>query len=157
MVALVGRVIFMCGPAGSGKSTVAREYERQGMARLSFDQEAWSRGITTMPLPPEVHRDIEHVLRARLVDLVRAGSDVVLDFSFWSRHMRDEYREILRPFGVVPETVYLATDRATALQRIGARAVRNGDDFKISTELAAFYFDHFEVPAAAEGPLTVMT
>src|SRR5262252_3987189 len=113
----MGRVIFMCGPAGSGKSTVARRYERQGMARLSFDQEAWSRGITAMPLPP----------------------DVVLDFSFWSRHMRDEYRELLRPFGVVPETVYLATDRATVLQRIGARAARDGDDFNLSTELAAFY------------------
>jgi predicted kinase len=152
----MGRVIFMCGPAGSGKSTIARQYERQGMTRLSFDQEAWTRGITTMPLPEDVRRDIEGVLRARLVGLVRTGSDVVLDFSFWSRRMRDEYRELLRPFGVVPETVYLATDRATALQRIAARAARDGDDFQVSTELAAAYFDHLEVPTAAEGPLTVL-
>jgi hypothetical protein len=61
---LVGRVIFMRGPAGSGKSTVARQVEEQGMACLSFDQEAWSRGITTMPLPDDAHRGIEHVLRA---------------------------------------------------------------------------------------------
>ena len=153
----MGRVIFMCGPAGSGKSTVARQYEQQGMTRLSFDQEAWSRGITTMPLEPDLHREIEKVLRGRLLDLVRAGSDVVLDFSFWSRDTRDEYRELLRPFGIVPETVYLATDRATVLERIGARAARDGDDFAISTELAAFYFDHFEVPTAAEGPLTVIS
>jgi predicted kinase len=152
----MGRVIFMCGPAGSGKSTVARRYERQGMTRLSFDQEAWSRGITAMPLPEDVHRDIERELRARLVDLVRAGADVVLDFSFWSRRTRDEYRELLRPLGVVPETVYLATERATVLQRISSRAARDGDDYAISEELAAFYFDHFEVPTAAEGPLTVM-
>src|ERR1700722_15225513 len=156
IVTLVGRVILMCGPAGSGKSTVARQYERQGITRLSFDQEAWSRGITAMPLPEDVHRDIEAVLRARLADLVRAGSGVVLDFSFWSRRMRDEYREFLRPFGVVPETVYLATDRATVLQRIAARAAQGGDDFKLSTELAATYFDRFEVPTAAEGPLTIM-
>jgi predicted kinase len=155
-VALVGRVIFMCGPAGSGKSTVARQFEQQGMTRLSFDQEAWSRGITTMPLPEDVHREIEHVLRGRLTDLVRAGSNVVLDFSFWSRRMRDEYRDFLRPFGVVPETVYLATDRATVLQRIAARAAGDGDDFKLSTDLAAFYFDHFEIPSTAEGPLTVI-
>jgi hypothetical protein len=147
----------MCGPAGSGKSTVARQYEQQGMTRLSFDQEAWSRGITTMPLPPDVHREIEGALRERLLDLVRAGADVVLDFSFWSRAMRDEYRELLRPFGVVPETVYLATDRATVLRRVGERAAMGGDDFKLSEELAAFYFDHFEVPTAAEGPLTVVT
>jgi predicted kinase len=126
------------------------------MARLSFDQEAWSRGITAMPLAQDVHRDIEQLLRARLVDLVRAGADVVLDFSFWSRRTREEYRALLRPLGVVPETVYLATDRATALRRIGARAAQDGDDFKISTELAASYFDHFEVPTAAEGPLTVI-
>ena len=126
------------------------------MPRLSFDQETRSRSITAMPLPEDVHRDIEHVLRARLANLVRAGSDVVPGFSLWSRHMRDEYREFLRPSGVVPETVYLATDRAAVLRRIAARAAGDGDDFKISTELAAFYFDHFEVPSAAEGPLTVI-
>jgi hypothetical protein len=60
------------------------------MTRLSFDQEAWSRGIITMPLPPDVHRDIKGVLRARLVEFVRAGADVVADFSFWSRAVREE-------------------------------------------------------------------
>jgi predicted kinase len=153
----VGRVIFMCGPAGSGKSTVARQYEQRGMTRLSFDQEAWSRGIMTMPLPPAVHCEIEDALRVRLVDLVRAGADVVLDFSFWSRGMREEYRELLRPLGIVPETVYLATDRATVLKRVSARAARDGDDFELSTELAGRYFDHFEPPTAAEGPLTVIS
>ena len=152
----MGRVIFMCGPAGSGKSTVARGYERQGMTRLSFDQEAWSRGTTAMPLPPGMHRDIEDVLRARLVELVRAGADVVVDFSFWSRAMREEYRGLQRPPGVVPETVYLATDRATVLERVAARAARDGDDFAISAELAAFYFDHFEVPTAEEDPLMII-
>ena len=126
------------------------------MIRLSFDQEAWSRGISAMPLPEDVRGEIERVLRARLADLVQAGSDVVLDFSFWSRRVRDEYREFLRPFGVVPETVYLATDRATVLQRISARAAQGGDDFKLSAEVAARYFDHFEVPTADEGPLTVI-
>jgi predicted kinase len=152
----MGRVIFMCGPAGSGKSAVARRFEQQGMTRLSFDQEAWSRGITTMPLPEDVRGDIENALRARLADLVRAGSDVVIDFSFWSRQVRDEYREFLRPFGVVPETVYLAADRSTVLKRIADRAARDGDDFRLSAELAAFYFDHFEIPTSAEGPLTVV-
>lgn len=126
------------------------------MSRLSFDQEAWSRGITTMPLSPSVHREIEDVLRARLVKLVRAGADVVVDFSFWSRAMREQYRGLLRPLGVVPETVYLATGRATVLHRIAARAARDGDDFAISTERAAFYFDRFEPPTAEEGPLTII-
>lgn len=69
-------------PAGSGKSTVARRLEAEGMVRLSFDQEAWRRGIRTMPLPSDVHEEIEQELRARLIALVAADQDVVLDFSF---------------------------------------------------------------------------
>jgi hypothetical protein len=43
-----------------------------------------------------------------------------------------------------------------AVTSSACRAARGGDDFKLSTELAAFYFDHFEAPVAAEGPLTVV-
>ncbi len=152
----MSRVVFMCGPAGSGKSTIARTFEQQGMVRLSFDQEAWARGLRTMPLPDEVHRQIESVLRERLVTLVRQGTDVVLDFSFWSRRSRQDYRELLRPLGVEPETVYLATDRETALQRVRSRAVGHGDDFALPEEVAARYFDDFEPPTPEEGPLVVV-
>lgn len=152
----MSRVVFMCGPAGSGKSTYAHTLEAQGMTRLSFDQEAWDRGITQMPLPDDVHADIARVLRARLLDLVASGQDVVLDFSFWSRTMRDDYRLLLASWGVVPEVVYLATDRDTVLSRIAARAAAHPDDFALTPELATRYFDHFEPPTDAEGPLTIV-
>ncbi|MFP5335513.1 MAG: hypothetical protein ACLGIV_09380 [Actinomycetes bacterium] len=35
-------------------------------------------------------RRLEAELRRRLLELVAAGRDVVLDFSFWSRRMRDD-------------------------------------------------------------------
>lgn len=35
----MSRVVLMCGPAGSGKSTYARRLEAQGMVRLSIDHE----------------------------------------------------------------------------------------------------------------------
>ncbi|MET4159793.1 ATP-binding protein [Agromyces sp. PvR057] len=150
------RVVLMCGPAGSGKSTVARRLEAQGMVRLSFDQEAWRRGIQTMPLPGDVHEEIEQELRARLVALVADGADVVLDFSFWSKRARLAYRDLLRPLGVVPETIYLATPRAVALERLDGRSHAHPDDYALPDDVAADYFDHFEPPTAAEGPLTVL-
>ncbi|WP_202863075.1 AAA family ATPase [Ornithinimicrobium murale] len=150
------RVIFMCGPAGSGKSTIARRLERDGMVRLSIDQLAWDRGFRRMPLPEEVHRSIEATLRAHLVAHVARGTDVVLDLSFWSLAMREDYRALLRPLGIEPETLHLATNRETCLSRVRARAADHEDDFQLSEDLAALYFDHFEVPTSAEGPLTVL-
>jgi predicted kinase len=152
----VSRVIFMCGPSGAGKSTYARELESAGMVRLSFDVEMWRRGITTVPLSAGERTEIETELRARLLELVSDGTDVVLDFSFWSRQMRDDYRELLEPTGVVPETIYLATDRATVLARMRARRGSHSDDFVLTDELVAEYFDHFEPPTPDEGPLTVI-
>jgi len=152
----MSRVIFMCGPAGSGKSTYARRLETQGFARLSFDVELWRRGLSDVPLLPHVEGEIETGLRARLLELVAAGHDVVLDFSFWSRRMRDDYRRLLEPTGVVPETVYLATDRETVLRRMKTRRGNHSDDFVLTEDVVAQYFDHFEPPTPDEGPLTVI-
>jgi predicted kinase len=146
----------MCGPAGSGKSTVARRLEAEGMTRLSFDHEARRRGIRSMPLPPGLSQEIEQELQARLLTLVGGGVDVVLDFSFWSRRIRMEYRDLLRPLAIIPETIYLATTRAVALERISARGHGHSDDYALPEGLAAAYFDHFEPPTADEGPLCVI-
>ena len=152
----MSRVIFMCGPAGSGKTTYARRLENEGMVRLSFDTELWNRGISTIPLPVETRDDIESGLRTKLLEFVAEGTDVVLDFSFWSRQMRDEYRGLLEPTGVVPETIYLATPRETVLSRVRARRGSGADDLILTEELAAQYFDHFEPPTPDEGPLTII-
>lgn len=146
----------MCGPAGSGKSTVARRLEGEGMTRLSVDQEAWRRGVRVMPLPTELRRQIREEQRARLVDLVAAGVDVVLDYAFWSRQEREDYRALLRPLGVEPETVYLATPREVALARVRSRRTSDGDDYALSDDVAAAHFDDFEPPTVNEGPLTVI-
>ena len=152
----MSRVIFMCGPTGAGKSTRAKALERAGMVRLSFDVEAWRRGITTMPLSKDVRDDIERNLRSQLLALVAAGVDVVLDFSFWSREMRDDYRRLLERIGVIAETMYLATERATILERVAARRTSHADDYELDEFIAGSYFDRFEPPTPAEGPLTVI-
>jgi gluconate kinase len=69
---------------------------------------------------------------------------------------RDEYRTLLEPTGVVPETIYLATDRETVLSRMRTRAGSHSDDYVLTDELVARYFDHFEPPTPREGPLEVI-
>ncbi len=152
----MSRVVFMCGPSGAGKTTYAKTLENDGMTRLSFDVEMWRRGITTAVLSPEDRADIEATLKERLLALVAEGRDVVLDFSFWSREMREEWRGLLRPTGVVPEIIYLATDRDTVLERARERRGAHSDDYVLDESTVARYFDHFEVPQPEEGPLTII-
>jgi predicted kinase len=152
----MSRVVFMCGPSGAGKTTYAKRLENGGMTRLSFDVEMWRRDISTAVLRPEDRTDIEATLKERLLIVVAEGRDVVLDFSFWSRQMREEWRRLLRPTGVIPETIYLATARDTVLQRMRERGGTHSDDYALDEQTVARYFDHFEPPTPDEGPLTVV-
>ncbi|HEX7352292.1 ATP-binding protein [Brachybacterium sp.] len=152
----MGRVIFVCGPAGSGKSTHARRLEADGMVRLSVDAEAWARGHRTMPLPESVRAEIVGALQERLLALIAEGQDVVLDLSFWSRAMREEWRALLAPTGAAVQIVHVVAARETALARVAARTTGHGDDFQLEPEVAALYYDHFEPPTAGEGPITVV-
>ena len=153
----VARVVLMCGPAGSGKSTYARRLERSGFVRLSIDEAAWAAGYREQPLAEPVRLAFEQEVKDRLVALTEAGRDVVVDLSFWSRQSRDAYRALLAPTGVVPETVYLATPRHVALGRVAARDGATADDVQLDEATAALYFDHFEPPTPDEGPLTIVT
>lgn len=152
----MSRVIFMCGPSGAGKSTYARRLEESGMLRLSFDTELWRRGITQVPPPQDINEQVEVDLRSRLLQAVADGREVVLDFSFSTRAIREDYRALLAPAGIVPETIYLATDRDTVMHRLAQRTGADADDLRLDEELAARHFDDFEVPTPVEGPLTVV-
>ena len=150
------QVVLVCGPAGSGKSTAARGLEREGFVLLSFDEEAWARGHRVHPVPGAVSAEIHEVLHRRLVALVRAGSDVVVDSSFWSRASRDRYRALLAPLGVRPVVHYLDAPRGVVLARLAERRGLGPDDIVVPADRALAYLDGFEVPTADEGPLVVV-
>jgi hypothetical protein len=105
------RVVRMCGIAGAGKTTYAKELEAQGYVRLSIDEEVWERfgryGVDYDPPMYEKHSaEAEAALQQRLIDLIRAGRDVVVDYSFWERSTRDRYKRLVVAAGGRWDIVY---------------------------------------------------
>ncbi|MBC9225047.1 GNAT family N-acetyltransferase [Aeromicrobium sp. 636] len=148
-------VVLMCGATGAGKSTYARKLADAGWLRLSFDVETWRHGFRSLDVPQDVLVEIEQDLRGQLVESVIHGEDVVVDFSFSTRALRDAYRALAAEIGVLAETVFLPVDRQTALARVRTRTGSGPDDLQLSDEQVVAHVDGFEVPTFAEHPLRV--
>ncbi len=135
---------------------MAQELQSQGFTRLSIDEEAWAQGYLSQPLPEGAAREIEGELRVQLVTLIERGFDVVLDYSFWSRSMRDDYRRLVEPLGVIPKTIYVSTPRKIALRGVRNRNGTSPNEVQLSDVVAAEYYEGFEPPTVDEGPLQVV-
>jgi predicted kinase len=116
----VPKLFLMVGLPGAGKSTRARRLAIEHRAlRLSPDE--WM-----VPLfgvgDVDGKRDIVEARLIRLAwDALRVGTNVVLDFGFWSRDERTAIRWLAAEAGATTHLVYLPIDHATQLERIAHR------------------------------------
>lgn len=153
------RVVLTCGVAGSGKTTYSKQLELQGYVRLSIDEEVWKRREAGILSPASdirlVSMSIEEDLRARLVDLVRQGKDVVVDFSFWARSSRDNYRRIVAENGGVTEFVYFRMPPDLLRERGGRRDGSEANSVFVDAATLDRYITHFEEPTEDEHPIVI--
>jgi predicted kinase len=151
-------MVLMCGLAGAGKSTYARALEARGWARFSIDDEAWKRGfVEAAAIPAEVAVDIRARQRDAIARALDDGENVVVDYSFWSRAQRDDYRALGRSHGATVEVVYLETSETVLRHRLAARRGAHADDFVVDAELLDRYVAGFEAPGPDERDVTVIT
>jgi predicted kinase len=156
-------VVLMCGLAGSGKTTYAKDLETRGYVRLSVDEEIWRRfggyGIDYAPDRYEEHTEVaRQVLREQLLTLVAEGRDVVIDSSFWQRSRRQEYKDLVERAGGRWRLVYLEANPALLRRRLHARAERFDANaaFPITEDLLTRYLHAFEPPSGeGEDVITV--
>src|SRR5688500_15185492 len=126
--ARAGPVVFLLvGLTGSGKTTYAqRVLAPTGAVRLSVDEEVFARhgryGVD-YPEPEYFAKEAPVVaeVRERLLTLVRAGRDVVLDHGLWRRPDRDAWKALVEAAGGRWRLLYFPVPRAELLRRLEQR------------------------------------
>lgn len=144
------KVILMCGPAGSGKSTVAKKLKNKGMTILSYDEESFKRGIIHHPLLESIRQEIQKILDEKMTTLILEKKDIVLDYSFWSKEMRINYILKLKKYGIEPIIYYVKTPKEICLARIRNRTGKQPNEILLTEALASKYYDQFQPPSPEE-------
>ena len=145
---------LMVGLPCSGKTTLARKLETElGALRLTPDE--WHRFLfgqdATDPEHDARHDRIE-ALQWRVASTALArGLDVILDFGFWARSERQDYRQRAAELGAGTKVHYLDVPFDELLRRLDQRNVQSTEDITIipRTEMLK-YRPRFEPPGPDE-------
>ncbi|HTO51872.1 MAG TPA: AAA family ATPase [Myxococcota bacterium] len=123
---------LMVGLPCAGKTTLALRLEREHSAiRLTTDE--WH-----VRLFGQDAEDPEHDARHRLIEsllwevasrALALGTDVILDFGFWAREEREDFRARAKALGASSELHFLDVPRDELLRRL---AHRNAQPSKLS-------------------------
>ncbi len=156
----IALVIMMCGVAGAGKTTFSQQLEKEGFIRLSIDEEIWAtKGRYGVDFPMdeiEIYKDeAERKLRKRLVQLIHEKERVVVDYSFWNRDRRDQYKQLIEKAGGKWKLIYLKVDPDVLRERLKIRNKRfDANAFPITEDILSTYIKGFDVPNG-EGEIVI--
>ncbi|MGW3124688.1 AAA family ATPase [Streptomyces sp. NPDC001107] len=163
MTQRLSTVVLMCGLPGAGKTTYARDLVRRGYVRLSIDEVVWQRVgqrdaglVLEAEAFDQLKEEVRREQRQELVELMLAGRDVVVDYSFWSRAARDDYKALIEKHGGRWELIHVKADRTTLQRRLEARNGEEGpNSVTVDETLFSRYLTNFEAPDG-EGEQVVM-
>ena len=144
---------LLCGKPGSGKTTLARQLEADGLVRFTLDE--WMIRLYGHHMP----REVFDARKDKCMDLIlhlatrlaRLNVSVVLDCGFWTRSSR--LGALDRLLGTDAQTIlhYFEVDDAELQDRL---ARRNSDlppgTFEITPEMVATFSEQFEPPTDDE-------
>ena len=145
---------LMVGLPCSGKTTLAQKLEHERSAlRLTPDE--WQVGLFGQDAEEPEHDARHSLIEAMLWNIasraLELGTNVILDFGFWAREEREDYRLRAKRLGASSEVHFLDVPEEELLRRL---AVRNSqpsqESFHISEESMKPWIEFFQRPTPEE-------
>ena len=155
------KLYMVCGISGSGKTFYAKKLERQGVVRLSIDEELWPDFFLLDPLLSGEHRAVlkEQAtarIKSRAANLAAEGRSVCIDMPFCKRSQREELREYAKKIGAEPVLIYMKAELSVLKERLAARKGKNGPNaLFVSEEELMRYWNGFERPLSEENATVI--
>jgi predicted kinase len=145
---------LMVGLPCSGKTTLARKLEHELPAlRLTTDE--WH-----IRLFGQDAEEAEHDARHSLIEAIlwniasrvlELGTNVILDFGFWAREEREDYRLRAKQLGARSEVHFLDVSEDELLRRLEKRNLQpSQESFLISEEAMKPWIAFFQKPTPDE-------
>ena len=151
-----GKLIFFCGKMAAGKSTLARQLADREHAML-FEQDHWVESlfpnlIVNVATYIEYSGRINKLIAPIVIDLLRRGIPVVMDFPGNTRNQRAWFRSIIDQAGVDHELHFLDIPDDVCKAQLKARSAHLPPGTKWTTEEDfEVISSHFKPPAPDEG------
>lgn len=142
-------LILFCGLPGSGKTTVAREREREtGAIRFSTDEWMADLGVDFFD---EMRDRLQTRLNSLWKELLEHGQSVILEDGTWKRDERNELRHLAKTLGAVTEMHYFDVTLDELWRRLEVRNARaTHGTVPISRALLEECLPRFQRPDEAE-------
>jgi predicted kinase len=144
----------MVGLPCSGKTTLARKLERE-QAALRLTPDEWHIRLFGQDAEEPDH-DARHSLIEALLWTIASralelGTNVILDFGFWARAEREDYRSRAKQLGAGSEVHFLDVSADELMQRLALRnAQPSQTSFAIPEAMMAPWIAFFQRPTPDE-------
>ncbi|MEM7019673.1 MAG: ATP-binding protein [Pseudomonadota bacterium] len=148
------KVHLMVGLPCAGKTTYAKKLEKE-MNALRLTPDEWHIRLFGQDVDDPDHNrrhdTIEDLLWNVAASVLGHGVDVILDFGFWKRIEREDYRARAKGVGASSKIHFLNVSEDVLMRRLTIRNDIGGDGVaRIPPELLQEWFSHFEPPGDDE-------
>ncbi len=145
---------LMVGLPCSGKTTLAQKLEHK-LPALRLTPDEWQIRLFGQDAEEPEHDARHSLIEAMLWNIARRalelGTNVILDFGFWAREEREDYRSRAKQLGASSEVHYLDVSEDELLRRLDERNSRpSQESFLISEEAMKPWIAFFQKPTPDE-------